>query len=95
MADMFVLVAYDSPDDRRRAKLHDRLLDYGSPVQYSVFECQVDAKRLQEMKRMIHRTISRKRDHVRVYRLCAGCVAKTWVTGGQEILSEPPPAVVV
>ncbi|HIP96765.1 MAG TPA: CRISPR-associated endonuclease Cas2, partial [Anaerolineae bacterium] len=42
---MFVVVAYDISNDRRRTKLHDTLLNFGTPVQYSVFECIVDQKR--------------------------------------------------
>jgi len=90
----FTLVVYDIPDDRRRTRLHKRLLDYGSPVQYSVFECRVDADELKKMQRMIIRTISKRRDHVRIYTLCETCVSKTWVSGGQEVLSEPTSIVV-
>lgn len=35
MARQFVLVVYDISDDRRRTRLHNTLLDYGTPVQYS------------------------------------------------------------
>jgi CRISPR-associated protein Cas2 len=39
MAKMFVVVAYDISDDPRRTKLHNTLKNFGTPVQYSVFEC--------------------------------------------------------
>ena len=95
MADKeFLVVVYDIPDDRRRTRLHDRLLDFGSPVQYSAFECLVDKDELKKMQKMILRTISKRRDHVRIYRLCAACVGKTWVSGGQEVLKETPAVVV-
>ena len=74
MADKsFTLVVYDIPDDRRRTKLHDRLLDFGSPVQYSVFECLVARAELKKMQQMIQKTISKRRDHVRIYSLCTTC----------------------
>jgi len=80
MADKrFHLVVYDIPDDRRRTRLHDRLLDYGSPVQYSVFECLVGPDELKKMQRMIQKTTSKRRDHVRIYSLCGACAGKTWV----------------
>ena len=89
MADKtFTLVVYDIPDDRRRTKLHDRLLDFGSPVQYSVFECLVDKAELKKMQKMIQKTISVRRDHVRIYTLCVTCKGKTWVSGGTEALEE-------
>ena len=95
MADKtFTLVVYDIPDDRRRTKLHDRLLDFGSPVQYSVFECLVDRDELKKMQKMIQKTISKRRDHVRIYFLCATCKGKTWVSSGEEVLEEQAAVVV-
>ncbi|PKO20833.1 MAG: CRISPR-associated endonuclease Cas2 [Chloroflexi bacterium HGW-Chloroflexi-1] len=95
MADKsFLIVVYDIPDDRRRTRLHDRLLDFGSPVQYSVFECRVDADERKKMQRMILKTISKRRDHVRIYALCEACVGKTWVSGGKEVLRETPAVIV-
>lgn len=95
MADKsFTLVVYDIPDDRRRTRLHDRLLDFGSPVQYSVFECLVDQDELKKMKRVIERTISKRRDHVRIYFLCAACRGKTWVSRGPEVATERTAIVV-
>ena len=90
----FTLVVYDIPDDRRRTKLHDRLLDFGSPVQYSVFECLVDRDELKKMQAMIQKTISKRRDHVRIYFLCATCKGKTWVSSGVEVLEEQAAVVV-
>ncbi len=90
----FVLVAYDIPDDRRRTKLHDRLLDFGSPVEYSVFECLVGGAELKKMQRMIEKTISKRRDHVRIYHLCATCRGKTWVSSGEEVTKEEVAVVV-
>ncbi len=38
----FVVVAYDIPDDKRRLKVMNTLLDYGGTrVNYSVFECML------------------------------------------------------
>lgn len=91
----FYLVVYDISDDRRRTRLHDRLLDYGTPVQYSVFECLVDDKQLQKMQAMIRRTIRAKLDRVRIYRLCESCLQKVWLSEASvEVLHETPSIVV-
>ena len=100
MADKeFTLVAYDIPDDKRRTKLHKRLLDFGSPVQYSVFECIVDKAELARMQKAILRIISKRRDHVRIYFLCGACKGKTWVSSGEAAGGgsggDDPPALVV
>lgn len=95
MADQhFTLVVYDIPDDKRRTKLHKRLLDFGSPVQYSVFECPVGAAELAKMQKAILRIISKRKDHVRIYFLCGKCKGKTWVSNGEAVTVDPPAVVV-
>jgi len=84
----FILVTYDISDDRRRTKLHDLLLQYGIPVQYSVFECLLGAKRLKQMKRQVNKVIKIKMDHVRYYYLCQACLKRIEVTSGAEVVSE-------
>jgi len=90
----FVLVVYDISNDRRRTKLHNVLLNYGTPVQYSVFECLLDAEGLKRMKRATLKVIKPRVDRVRYYYLCRGCLEKTEVTSGVEVLSEPEVIVV-
>ena len=94
MAEQFVVIVYDISEDRRRTRLHDTLLQYGTPVQYSVFECLLDAKRLGALKRAVRRAIRPRVDRVRYYYLCAACVAKTEVTSGPEVLGEVQAIVV-
>lgn len=91
----FILIVYDISNDKRRTKLHDALLDYGTPVQYSVFECLLDEKEQLKMKKAVMRVIRPKVDQVRFYYLCARCLERTEITSGKEILDEPPPAVIV
>jgi len=81
----FVVVAYDLPNDRRRQRLHDALLNYGTPVQYSVFECLVDDVELARMKKQVKRILRPRLDHVRYYYLCAACVKRIESTMGPEV----------
>jgi len=90
----FVVVVYDISSDRRRTKLHNTLLDYGTPVQYSVFECLLDEEGLARMKRAIGRAIRPRVDRVHYYYLCQGCLEKVEVTSGVEVLSEEEVIVV-
>ncbi len=94
MERQFVVVAYDIPDDRRREKLHNALLNYGTPVQYSVFECLVDDKELARLKKQIQRTIKPRLDHVRYYYLCGACVRRIESTLGPEVAHEVKAVVV-
>ena len=84
MERQFVVVAYDIPDDRRRQKLHTALEGFGTPVQYSVFECLVNAKELARLKKQVQRIIKPRLDHVRYYFLCATCVKRIESTLGAE-----------
>lgn len=95
MTRQFILVAYDISDDKRRTKLHNALLNYGTPVQYSVFECLLEADEETQMRRAVKRIIRPRKDHVRYYRLCNSCLQKVETTGGREVLGEPPPAIIV
>ncbi len=95
MTRRFVLVVYDISNDRRRTRLHNTLLDYGTPVQYSVFECLLDEEELVRMKEATARVIRPRVDRVRYYYLCARCVGQTEVTSGVEVLREEPGAIVV
>jgi CRISPR-associated protein Cas2 len=94
MSSQFVVVTYDISNDKRRTKLHDVLLNFGTPVQYSVFECLLGAERLAEMKQAVDRVIRPRKDRVRFYYLCQQCIAKTEVTSGEEVLEETDVIVV-
>ncbi|RLC94151.1 MAG: CRISPR-associated endonuclease Cas2 [Chloroflexi bacterium] len=91
----FVLVVYDISNDRRRTRLHNVLLDFGTPVQYSVFECALDEAGLAQMKKAVMRVIRPRSDRVRFYYLCARCLAQTEVTSGQEVLGGKDETLVV
>lgn len=91
----FILIAYDISNDKRRTKLHNLLLNYGTPVQYSVFECLLDEKSEKEMRQAVKHLIRPRKDHVRFYPLCKNCLAKVETTGGREVLNALPAAIVV
>lgn len=55
---MFIIVAYDIVDNKRRTRLAKGMKSYGYRVQKSVFECQLDDDYLQ-MKKAIEKTINR------------------------------------
>ncbi len=89
MTKYFIVVAYDIPDDKRRTKLHKRLQDYGTPVQYSVFECLVDERERKRMMAMVRSLIKPRLDHVRFYHLCGSCQGKISSTrAGKEVVKE-------
>jgi CRISPR-associated protein Cas2 len=78
---MLYAIAYDIPDDTRRLRVADALLDFGRRVQYSVFEAQLDDGLLQRLRERLAGLIEAPEDSVRIYRLCGGCEAVVEVMG--------------
>lgn len=95
MSQQFILVTYDITNDKRRTKLHNALLNYGTPVQYSVFECLLDEKSEKQMRQAVRRIIRPRKDNVRFYTLCNTCLRKVETTGGHDVLNELPPSIIV
>ena len=81
----FVVVVYDISNDKRRTRLHNALLDFGAPVQFSVFECWLTAEQLKKMKARVKKVIRPRKDHVRFYFLCAACAARVETTQAGEL----------
>lgn len=63
------LVGYDIRESSRLQRLHKRLKDWGAPVQYSVFECLLTGRHVEDMWAMIEATIDDRVDWVVLYRL--------------------------
>lgn len=70
------VVAYDVTDDRRRQRVADVLMDYGVRLQYSVFECRMDARRLADLKRRLAPLLLIPDDRVAYYSLCRACAGR-------------------
>lgn len=81
----FLVVVYDISDDRRRTRLHNALLDFGTPVQYSVFECWLDSAGQKKLRQRVAKIVRPRKDHVRFYVLCKACAARVEVTQSGEL----------
>ncbi len=96
MQKQFILIVYDISNDKRRTKLHNLLLDYGTPVQYSAFECILDTKHLAKLRKAAARVVRKRKDNVRYYFLCADCVNRIESSRPEEThKSEPKQTMVV
>lgn len=58
------VVAYDVPDDRRRARIAKRLGSYGDRIQYSVFIVDVRPARLVRLRGELERLMHLEEDSV-------------------------------
>lgn len=87
---MFILISYDVPDNKRRLKIANTLLDFGAErVQLSVFECHIDQRNLERLQARLRKLINDGEDSVRFYPLCAVCRPKVVLMGRARPSAEP------
>lgn len=77
-------ISYDISDDRTRRRVANLLMDYGKRVQYSVFECLLDAKTLEKIITILKPFVDGN-DSIRVYQLCESCVKNVVLLGKGEL----------
>lgn len=68
------VISYDIAKDKTRTKVAKLLENYGVRMQYSVFECDLDDKRFNELYSEIKKMdINTNIDSIRFYKLCKNC----------------------
>lgn len=72
----FYVVSYDVADNKRRRHVSDILEKVGVRVNYSVFECMLTERQLDELSEQIEKVIKQKVDTVIFYPLCMNCFSK-------------------
>lgn len=79
---MRTLVSYDISDDKRRRKVCKIMEGYGYRVQYSVFECELDDKKLKELWARLKPLVSKRgEESIRFYPLHSECADNVRVLG--------------
>ena len=78
---MFTVIAYDVADDHRRTRICAFLADYGTRVNYSVFECELDRDEFAQVVARLAELIDDRKDRIVLYRLCESCRVKRSVIG--------------
>jgi len=82
---MFVIVAYDITDDKRRLRVFQELKNFGARVLRSVFECHLTEDQLVTLKERLALEIDCFEDNVRYYVLCKDDTASMEVVGKNVI----------
>ena len=79
------LVSYDIAEDRKRTKIAKELENFGKRVQYSVFECDIDQRKLNELYERLVNLMSDVEDgNIRIYSICRNCKEKLVTIGIAE-----------
>jgi len=81
---MLFVVAYDISDDRRRSRVARELETWGNRTQFSVFECDLDHREVEEMIECV-RELCVEGDALRVYRICQDCERNAIIVGGADL----------
>lgn len=86
----FYLISYDISNDKNRLKVMKALEDYGTRVQYSVFECWLRPKELERLKNRLLPLVNKKDwDSIRFYSLCIDDVLRTDILGRGQVTQDP------
>jgi CRISPR-associated protein Cas2 len=84
---MHYLVAYDIRADHRRSKVLAALKDFGTPVQFSVVECELGPRRLALLKDRVLPLLHPRQDRLAIYALCDACFFRAERYGAERKLS--------
>ena len=89
MSGEFYIICYDSPNDKRRTKLHKLLKNYAVPVQKSVFETFLERAIFEKMMRKIEKLMNSEEDSVRIYSMSRIAQRQMKVIGYPGLLADP------
>jgi CRISPR-associated protein Cas2 len=79
----FIVVCYDISDDHRRNGVMKVLRNFGTHVQYSVFECYLSKTQIQLLKKQLKQKLG-PCDSVRIYYLCKLDIGQIEIFGNGE-----------
>ncbi len=85
--EMLTIVAYDISDDKRLRHVAEICENYGSRVQYSVFECRLAESEFEEFWLALLCVINENEDRLVAYKIDARS-AKETLTAGTMVCSE-------
>lgn len=64
---MFVVISYDISEDKRRNRIFKILKDFGTWIQYSVFECELEKKDYLKLRDRLQKVLDEDEDNIRFY----------------------------
>lgn len=85
---MFILISYDISDNKRRNKICNTLKNYGTRVQFSVFECLLENKNFMRLKTKLLKLIKEDEDKLRIYQLCESCKSNILTYGSVKVTED-------
>lgn len=87
MNTLFLVVSYDIRANRRRYKVMKTMEGFGTRVQYSVFECNLKPRQVDDLRRRLRKLIDAE-DSVRLYFMSADDVKRIERMGDVRTVEE-------
>lgn len=84
----FWIISYDIRENKRRNQVARELKNYGTRVQYSVFECLIPNEKAQKLTAKLEQVIDHKEDSIRFYKICESCQNKIFVCGQGKVTED-------
>ena len=79
------IISYDIENNRIRNKIAKELENYGTRVQYSVFECKLSEKLYNELySKLIKLMQEEETGNIRIYHICAKCEERISTIGVKQ-----------
>ena len=79
------MVTYDIVNNTARARVANALAGYGERVQYSVFECRLNAREFAVLRQRIADLVDLTCDRIRWYPLCRPCHGRVVQQGEGQV----------
>jgi len=68
------VISYDISNDKVRGKVAKELENYGRRTQYSVFECRISKKQMEQLYTKLLTIMQQEQDgNIRIYQICLRC----------------------
>ena len=87
MVTQFLVVSYDISSNRRRYKVMKTLEGVGARAQFSVFECNLKPREIEELRRRLKKLITPE-DSIRFYFMGAEDVKRIERLGDERVMEE-------
>lgn len=82
---MLTLIAYDITDEKRLHRIARICEDWGVRVQYSVFECRLDADGFDRFWANLRTEIDPAEDRLVAYKICVNCARDIRCAGTMSV----------
>lgn len=87
----YLVIAYDTPSDKRRNRIVKTLKHYGERRQYSLFEARVTRDQLATLRRELVKHADEAEDTLAIYFLPPDSLKRTFRIGHSELKSLEEP----